>query len=159
MNWWKQFKAKSCSIKLKGADKGEVLLSAVQQLLKSGALDESLAARADKALAERELLASTGVGMNVAIPHVKIAGLTQSICSLMVLDQPVEWAAIDGEPVTTLFVILRPDRAGDDYDPEAHLEMMRWIAKLSRHPDFRRFAESAKTKSDLVSLLKEMSAV
>jgi len=159
MNWWKQFKAKSCSTKLKGADKGEVLQGAVQQLVKAGVLDEDMSAKVDKALAEREQLASTGVGMNVAIPHVKIPGLTQAICSLMVLETPVEWAAIDGEPVTTLFVILRPDRAGGEYDPEQHIEMMRWIAKLSRDPDFRRFAEAAKTKSELVGLLKEMSAV
>ena len=37
--------------------------------------------------------------------------------------------------------------------------MMRWITKLAREPDFRSFAQRSKTKTDLVNLLKEMSAV
>ena len=37
--------------------------------------------------------------------------------------------------------------------------MMRWVTKLAREPDFRSFAQRAKTKTDLVALLKEMSAV
>jgi hypothetical protein len=37
--------------------------------------------------------------------------------------------------------------------------MMRWIARLGRDPDFRRFAVRVKTKTELVDLLKEMSAV
>ena len=71
MNWWKQFKAKSCSVKLKGSDKSEVLQAVVEQLSKAGDLDDKLAKKASQALTDREALASTGVGMNVAIPHVK----------------------------------------------------------------------------------------
>lgn len=159
MNWWKQFKSKSCSINLKGNDKGEVLAGVVDQLVKGGELDAKHTDVVLKALTEREGFASTGVGMNVAIPHVKVEELDQVVCSLMVLETPVEWAAVDGEPVTILFVILRPGNAAAGHDPEQHLDMMRWIAKLSRDGDFRRFAEAAKTKSELVSLLKEMSAV
>lgn len=159
MNWWKQFKTKSCSISLKGIDKDEVLGAAVQQLVKAGDVTEKDSASVLKALTEREALASTGVGMNVAIPHVKIPRLERAVCSLMVLESPIEWAAVDGEPVSILFVILRPAKAGDEHDPEQHLEMMRWIAKLSRDGDFRRFAEAAKTKAELIGLLKEMSAV
>jgi mannitol/fructose-specific phosphotransferase system IIA component (Ntr-type) len=45
------------------------------------------------------------------------------------------------------------------HDPDRHLEMMRWIARLGRDGDFRRFAVRVKTKTELVDLLKEMSAV
>jgi hypothetical protein len=37
--------------------------------------------------------------------------------------------------------------------------MMRWIARLGRDRDFRSFALQARTRKDLVDLLKEMSHV
>ncbi|MCA8978829.1 MAG: PTS sugar transporter subunit IIA, partial [Planctomycetes bacterium] len=118
-----------------------------------------LEAAAVEALVAREDLGSTGVGAGVAIPHVKLKGLDRVACSVSIHKEGLEWAAIDGEPVSIFFTVLRPERAGDQHDPERHLEMMTWIAKLSRERDFRRFAGRAKTKTELVDLLKEMSAV
>jgi len=159
MSFWKQFKPKACSIKLKSSAKEDILAEIVENLVKGGALDEELADAALKALAEREDLASTGVGMNVAIPHVKLSGLTKVAACLAVHTDGVEWAAVDGEPVQIFFTILRPAEASDDHDPEAHLEMMRWIARLGRDADFRNFALQARTKTELVDLLKEMANV
>lgn len=159
MTFWKQFKPKSCSINLKAADKESALIEVVDNLIKADCLDEGDREKVLEALRQREQLASTGVGMGVAIPHVKIPGLARVVCNLSIHQEGVEWAAVDGAPVHILFAILRPDRAGDEHDPEKHLEMMTWIAKLGREPDFRRFARAAKTRTELVELLKEMSAV
>lgn len=159
MSFWKQFKPKACSIKLKSSTKEEILAEIVDNLVKGGALDAKHADAALKALADREELASTGVGMNVAIPHVKLPGLKKAAACLAVHVEGVEWAAVDGEPVQIFFTVLRPAEASDDHDPEAHLEMMRWIARLGRDADFRNFALQAKTKTELVDLLKEMAHV
>jgi len=159
MTFWKQFKPKSCSINLKASDKESALIEVVDNLIKADCLDEGYREKVLEALHQREQLASTGVGMGVAIPHVKIPGLAKVVCNLSIHQEGVEWAAVDGAPVHILFAILRPDRAGDEHDPEKHLEMMTWIAKLGREPDFRRFARAAKTRTELVDLLKEMSAV
>lgn len=159
MNHWKNFKPKSCSVNLKAADKDAALREIVDQLLKAGTLPEEHGEGAVKALFEREKLASTGVGMGVAIPHVKLKGLDRAVCSLCVHHDGLEWAAVDGEPVHIFFTVLRPEREGEHYNEGDHIGMMSWIAHLSRTPDFRRFALQAKTKTDLVDLLKEMSAV
>jgi nitrogen PTS system EIIA component len=159
MSFWKQFKPKSCSVDLKAAEKDGVLTEIVANMVKSGILDKDLEESALRTLRDREELASTGIGMAVAIPHVKLPGLTKVVCCLSIHKEGVEWVAIDGEPVCILFTVLRPDRAGDEHDPQQHLEMMSWIARLSREADFRRFAKAAKTKTELVDLLKEMSAV
>jgi mannitol/fructose-specific phosphotransferase system IIA component (Ntr-type) len=155
--FWKLFRTKSCSIQIKAASKDEILCEIVAELVKGGALDAELAGAAEKALLEREELASTGVGQNVATPHVKLAGIDEAVASLCVHPEGVEWAAVDGEPVRVFFTVLRPERAGTLHDPERHLEMMRWIASLARNEDFRRFACAAKTRKELVDLLKEMS--
>ena len=159
MNWWKQFKPKSCSVGLKAADKDAALEEIVANLVKGEVLDADLAPAALEALKEREGLASTGIGMSVAVPHVKLEGIHKAVCSLSVHKAGMDWNAIDGAPVHVLFTVLRPTEASEHHDPEKHLEMMRWITKLAREPDFRSFAQRSKTKTDLVSLLKEMSAV
>lgn len=159
MNWWKEFKPKSCSVSLRGGSKEEVLQEILGVLVKSDQLSAELQERAFQALVDREQLASTGVGMNVAIPHVKLPGLEKAICSLGIHPGGAEWDAVDGAPVKILFTVLRPAEAGELHDPEQHLEMMRWIAKLGRDVDFRNFAIHAKMKKELVDLLKEKRTV
>jgi len=159
MSFWKQFKPKSCSVNLKAAAKEGVLAELVDNMVKADLLAEDLRESALRTLLEREELASTGVGMGVAIPHVKVAGIDQVVCTLSVHQDGVEWSAVDGEPAHLVFCVLRPERAGELHDPDLHIEMMTWIARIAREADFRRFARATKTKKELVDLLKEMSAV
>ena len=157
MDWSKLFKSSACQVKLKANDKPGILAELVQTLVKAGVLDAAQEESALTALTEREALATTGVGMNVAIPHVKLEGLDKVACGLAVHQEGVEWEAVDGSPVQIFFVVLRPDVATEDYDPESHREMMAWIAGLGRDADFRAFALQATKKSELVQLLKEMA--
>lgn len=159
MHFWKQFRAKACSVSLVGASKDDVLRELVTNLVEGGALDAALSDKAFIALVEREKMATTGVGQNVAIPHVRVAGLTQAVAALSLHRAGLPWGSVDGDPVHLVFTVLRPDRAGELHDPEQHLEMMRWIARLSRSSDFRSFALQVRTRTELVDLLKEMSAV
>ena len=159
MTFWKEFKSKSCSSRIKASVKDDVLAEVVDLLVKGGDLDASMRDDALNALLAREQLASTGVGMNVAIPHVKIKGLEKVICSLCVTKEDDDWNAVDGNHVHILFTVLRPERATDEHDPEEHIKRMSWIARLGRESAFRRFVRSAKTKAEMLSLLKEMSAV
>lgn len=159
MSHWKLFKAKSCSIRLQATVKEEVLREILACMVAGGSLDEALSEVAYQALLERERLATTGVGRNVAIPHIKVPGLKSAVASLCVHPEGVEWQAIDGEPVRIFFTVLRPEEAGPQHDPEAHLDMMRWIARLGRERDFCSFALQATKRSELVGLLKEMAHV
>ena len=157
MDWSKLYKPAACQVKMKALDKDGVLVEIVQNLIKGGALPPELEEAALVTLREREELATTGVGMNVAIPHVKLEGLERVVCGLSVHSEGVPWDAVDGAPVHILFVVLRPDGPTEDYDPESHREMMGWIAGLGRDPDFRAFARQASKKSELTQLLKEMA--
>ena len=159
MTFWKLFKPKSCSVRLKASTKEAVLAELVENLVEGDMLAGELGSEALAALQEREKQGSTGVGMNVAIPHVKLKGLERVACSVSIHASGLEWSAIDGAPVQIVFTVLRPEKGGEHHDPERHLEMMRWISRLSRDSDFRRFALAVKTKSELVDLLKEKSAV
>ena len=157
--FWKLFRPAACSIGLKGADQEEVFADLVGNLVKAKLLEAALVDRAVQALLDRERLASTGVGRNVAIPHVMLKGIEQAVVSLSVHREGVPWKALDGEPAHLFFTVLRPEQAGDQHDPDRHLEMMRWISSLGRDDDFRRFAMNVPNRTELVALLKEMSAV
>lgn len=159
MNHWKRFTPKACSIRLLAPTKEQALVEVVSNLVQADVLPDALASDAEKALLERERTASTGVGMSVAIPHVKLSGLERAICSLSVHPEGIPWDAVDGAPVHLLFTVLRPDAKSSAHDPEQHLDLMRWIARLGRDGDFRRFALRVRTKTELVNLLREMSAV
>lgn len=159
MDWHKRFKTKACTLKLAAGNKESALGEVVRSLVAAGLLSAELAEDALGALLAREEIASTGVGMNVAIPHVRLDGLEESVCSLALAPDGIEWAAVDGEPVQILFVVLRPGEATDRHDPEEHLEMMRWIARLARDADFRAFALRAKNRTEMLALLKEMKSV
>ena len=107
MNFWKSFKPKSCSVRLHALSKEAVLGEVVDNLIAGESLPAKLKADALQALVEREKLGSTGVGMGVAIPHVKLKGLERAACSLSVHSGGLEWAALDGGhvPVDNLGVI------------------------------------------------------
>jgi PTS system nitrogen regulatory IIA component len=159
MSFWKQFKPKACSVALAATTKEEVLSEVVDDLVAAGVVAPELSARAYAALLEREKLATTGVGQNVAIPHVKVPGLVQTVAALSVHKAGVEWGAVDGDVVHVVFTVLRPDKPGDRHDPVQHLDLMKWIARLSRSGDFRSFALQARNRTELVDLLKEMAGV
>ncbi len=159
MDFWKLFKSKHCTTSLVAKDKEAALAEIVDLLIEAEGLDASARADTLKALLDREKIGSTGVGSHVAVPHVKVRGLDHAVCSLAIHPEGIPWAAVDSLPVQVVFMVLRPEKAGDAHDPERHLDMMRWVARLSRDPDFRRFAARVKSKAELVDLLKEKSAV
>jgi PTS system nitrogen regulatory IIA component len=60
---------------------------------------------------KREQLGSTGVGGGVAIPHGRILNLTKPFGILVRLRKPLDYDAIDGEPVDIVFLLLIPASA------------------------------------------------
>ena len=81
-------------------------------------------------LLQREKLGSTGVGHGVAIPHGKLPKLGKVFGLFARLDRPVDFEALDGQPVDLVFLLLAPEGAGAD-----HLKALARVARLLRDPD------------------------
>ena len=158
MYFWKRFEPQACSPSLHATDKEAVLVELVSGLADAGVLAGELVPRALAALVERERVASTGVGHGVAIPHVRVPGLAEAVASLSIHGRGVEWGAIDGEPVQIVFTVLRPYRRGDRHDPAAHLEFMRWVARVAHSSEFRRMALASRSRTELVEHLRAMAS-
>ena len=77
----------------------------------------------------REALGSTGLGFGVAIPHGRIKGLQEPCAALFKLQNPIEFGAPDGKPVSLLLFLLVPEIATQE-----HLEILAVIAQLLTNP-------------------------
>lgn len=78
-------------------------------------------------LLERERLGTTGVGSGIAIPHGKLPGLDRIYGMFAQLDTPIDFDAIDDQPVDLIFLLLAPEGAGAD-----HLKALARISRLLR---------------------------
>ena len=78
-------------------------------------------------LVERERLGTTGVGNGIAIPHGKLPGLDQLHGLFARLEKPVDFEAIDDEPVDLICLLLAPETAGAD-----HLKALARVSRLLR---------------------------
>jgi PTS system nitrogen regulatory IIA component len=79
-------------------------------------------------LLERERLGTTGVGMGIAIPHGRLTELSRVHGMFARLERPVDFAAIDDQPVDLFFVLLAPESAGAD-----HLKALARVSRLLRN--------------------------
>ena len=78
-------------------------------------------------LLQREKLGSTGVGNGVAIPHGKLPKLNQVFGLFARLERPVDFEALDGQPVDLVFLLLAPEGAVAD-----HLKALALVSRLLR---------------------------
>ncbi len=92
--------------RVSGADKAAVLKNLVQILPLPEGTDRTLLAQM---LLARENLGSTAVGNGIAIPHPRFPVIlppSPDTLSLCFLDHPVDFGALDGQPVAVLFVLV-----------------------------------------------------
>jgi PTS system nitrogen regulatory IIA component len=101
-------------------------------------------------LLQRERLGSTGIGRGIAIPHGKLAKASGLFGMFARLDKPVDFEALDGEPVDLVFLLLAPEGAGAD-----HLKALARIARVLREPNVTVMLRNTRDASALYSVLIE----
>ncbi|NTJ41181.1 PTS IIA-like nitrogen regulatory protein PtsN [Agrobacterium larrymoorei] len=79
---------------------------------------------------QRERLGSTGVGHGIAIPHGKLGSISTITGVFARLETPVDFEALDDQPVDLVFLLLAPEGAGAD-----HLKALSRIARVLRDPE------------------------
>lgn len=104
-------------------------------------------------LLQRERLGSTGVGNGIAIPHGKINALSHIVGLFARLEEPIDFEAIDEEPVDLVFLLLAPENAGAD-----HLKALARISRLMREPAAVEKLRASRDKDALYAVLTEPAA-
>ena len=78
-------------------------------------------------LMERERLGTTGVGQGIAIPHGRLADISEIVGVFARLESPIDYDAVDNQPVDLVFMLLAPEGAGAD-----HLKALARVSRLFR---------------------------
>lgn len=133
---------------LKVEDKDE-LINRLIDLLKNQVNDDQLEAiRA--AVLERERIMSTGVGKGLAIPHGKTKHINENFASFAILDEPVEYEAIDDDPVRIVFLLVGPESKNS-----VHIKLLSRISRLMNNNKFRENLLECTTSKEILNTFEE----
>ncbi|RWU11171.1 PTS IIA-like nitrogen-regulatory protein PtsN [Pseudidiomarina gelatinasegens] len=100
-----------------------------------------------ESLLNRERLGSTGIGLGVAIPHGRLASANKPVAILMTLSDPIDFDAIDNQPVDIIFALLVPE---DEH--EQHLQTLASVAQRLNDKNCTRALRDAQSDQDLYEI-------
>jgi PTS system nitrogen regulatory IIA component len=95
-------------------------------------IPESSADEIYERLLNRERMGSTGIGEGIAIPHCRLKQCNKTLGVLLQLEQPIDFDAIDKQPVDLIFALLVPEEATDE-----HLKTLSMLAQKLSQADYR----------------------
>lgn len=117
-------------VPLAATTKGELLEELVGLLVQDHCAEDP--AEVLRVVREREAILSTGIGSGVAIPHGKSPVCAGLSIAAGVTSEPVDFDALDGEPVRLVFLLVGPETAAG-----AHIKALSRISRLVRQPELR----------------------
>jgi len=101
-----------------------------------------------RAVRAREELMSTGVGNSVAIPHGKTNAVTSLVAAFGRCSEPVEYEALDGQPVSLVFLLVGPEDAAGP-----HIKALSRISRLLSYEEFRHHLARAGTADEILAAI------
>lgn len=131
-------------------DKEGAIREMVGSLKKSGALKPKEVESVIEALMKREELGSTGIGKGVAVPHARHSAIKKLVGVFGHSAEGVEFAALDGEPVHAIFLLVSPVASSGQ-----HLEALALISRMLRNDLFCRLLRETTGHDKLTELLRD----
>lgn len=136
----------SIKVPLESTDKRAVIDELVDVLVDAGQVIE--ADELKEAVWIREQTRTTGIGQGLAIPHGKCEGVTTLAMAIGKPAEPLEFEAVDGQPVKLVVLLASPiDRTSD------HIQALACISRLITMADFRARMYDASTPEEIYELL------
>ncbi|MEX0661189.1 MAG: PTS sugar transporter subunit IIA [Balneolaceae bacterium] len=112
-------------------DSKKELINTLVDLLNTKVDDKALE-NIRESVFERESIMSTGVGKQLAIPHGKCSSVDENLASFAILKEPIEFDAIDNEPVKMVFLLVGPESKNN-----VHIKLLSRISRLMNSGSFR----------------------
>lgn len=144
--------------------KRDLVVPALKSTSKTELLDELAAYMAEhhpridratlsRVLIERELLASTAIGEGVAIPHGKLASVSEIVACLGRVPAGIEFDSMDGQPTFLFFVLVAPESSTG-----THLKALARISRVFKDGNFRRRLLAAPDAEAMYNVVAEEDA-
>lgn len=131
---------------VEGGDKASVLKSIMDALVLPEEVDREFLFQV---LLAREALGSTGIGGGIAMPHVRnpvVLHITRPAVTVCFLKQPIDFQAVDGQPVHTLFLLITPTI-------KAHLHLLARLGFVLRDPEVKAALRRQAPRAELLQTL------
>lgn len=106
-----------------------------------------------RAVREREAVLSTGIGHGVAIPHGKSSAVSELRMAAGRVNDPVEFDALDGQPVSLVFLLVGPESAAGP-----HIKALSRISRIVRRDDVRERLIAAESAEEFLQALEDAEA-
>ena len=99
---------------------------------------------------EREEIMSTGVGNGFAIPHGKTNMVSEMVAGFGMLNNSLEFDALDGKPVNLIFLLVgQADSVGQ------HLKMLSRVSRIMNQESVREKLSKAESREEILQILDE----
>ncbi|WP_077301916.1 PTS fructose transporter subunit IIABC [Virgibacillus pantothenticus] len=135
---------------LKGSTKEEVMDELIASMEQSGILSDAKAYK--QAVIARENEGTTGMGMNIAVPHGKSEAVRKPAVAFGIQRSGVDWESLDGTPAKLIFMLAVPkEKAGDD-----HLKILQMLSRKLMDDNYRQKLLNVTTKEEAYHLLAEI---
>lgn len=138
-------------IPLESQNKDDLLRELVDVAAGPGAPDREDLLRAVR---EREAVLSTGIGHGVAIPHGKSSAVNDLRMAAGRSAGPVDFDALDGEPVSLFFLLVGPESAAGP-----HIKALSRISRLVRKDEVREKLVGARNAAEFLDALREAESL
>lgn len=135
---------------LGSSDRDSVISELVSALDKAGKLGKGNCKKITKAVIDREMEASTGMGKGIAVPHVKHKAVKEVVGTVGLCGTGIDFSALDKQPVYSVILLISPV----DF-PDKHLQAMEKIFIHIQQEKFRRFLRQCQKAEQIADLLKE----
>lgn len=116
-------------VDLAGKDKPELLCRMAQYL--TSLYDLRAPDRVIEGIFAREADLSTGIGHAVALPHARLDTVNRVHMVVARTAEPVEFGAIDDEPVRLVFMLISPKNSSE------HTTVLSQVSRIMCHEDIR----------------------
>jgi nitrogen PTS system EIIA component len=137
--------------RLGGLDKESVLREAVEVLRLPDEVDREFLLQV---MLARERMTSTAIGDGVAIPHARnpiVLHVDKPLISLCFLEKPIDFGALDGQPVHVLFILVSPT-------VRAHLHLLYRLSFALRDEEFKILLREEAGRDALLYCIRRISA-
>ncbi len=140
-------------LEVKDLDKWQVIERLTDLLVSSGRLASDKRQSVLDALLARERSMSTGMENGIAIPHCSMEEIEDTLVTLGVSREGIDFESIDGRPTHLILLLVTPKNK-----TKVHIRTLAEIAKLLNDARFRDNLVAAATSDDVIELVRKREA-
>ncbi|PHD42068.1 PTS mannose transporter subunit IIABC [Bacillus toyonensis] len=135
---------------LKGETRDDIIDEMIQKLKHVGALHSVTEFK--QAIMNREQESTTGIGINIAIPHGKSDAVRKPSVVFGIKQSGVDWKSLDGTEAKLIFMIAVPK----ENEGNQHLKILQMLSRKLMNDSYRERLLSVQTKEEAYKLLGEI---